>query len=154
MIYFIYISAICAANLSAYYFGPWVTPLNAFFLIGLDFVIRDQLHERIGFIKMLGLIIMAGLFSFLVNPASGLISLASVSAFLVANAADATIFQMLIKRPWMIKSNGSNIVGAALDSVIFPLIAFGVFIPSVVVGQFIAKVFGGLVWSYILRSRK
>lgn len=150
----IYVLAICAANFSVHVFGPLVTPLNAFLFIGLDFVIRDKLHERIGILRMFCLIAIAGVISFAVNPATDMIAIASVAAFALAATADATVYQALIKKPWLVKSNGSNIASSAVDSVVFPLIAFGAFLPWVVAGQFIAKVFGGAIWSWLLRGVK
>ena len=150
----IYVLAICAANFSVHVFGPLVTPLNAFLFIGLDFVIRDKLHERIGILRMFCLIAIAGVISFAVNPATDMIALASVAAFALAATADAAVYQALIKKPWLVKSNGSNIASSAVDSVVFPLIAFGAFLPWVVAGQFIAKVFGGAIWSWLLRGAK
>lgn len=150
----IYVLAICAANFSVHVFGPLVTPLNAFLFIGLDFVIRDKLHERIGIMRMFCLISIAGVISFAVNPATDMIAIASVAAFALAATADATVYRALIKKPWLVKSNGSNIAASAVDSVVFPLIAFGAFLPWVVAGQFIAKVFGGAIWSWLLRGAK
>lgn len=150
----IYVLAICAANFSVHVFGPLVTPVNAFLFIGLDFVIRDKLHERIGIMRMFCLIAIAGFISFAVNPATDMIALASVAAFALAATADATVYQALIKKPWLVKSNGSNIASSAVDSVVFPLIAFGAFLPWVVAWQFIAKVFGGAIWSWLLRGVK
>ena len=150
----IYVLAICAANFSVHVFGPLVTPVNAFLFIGLDFVIRDKLHERIGILRMFCLIAIAGVISFAVNPAADMIAVASVAAFALAATTDATVYQALIKKPWLVKSNGSNIAASVVDSVVFPLIAFGAFLPWVVAGQFIAKVFGGAVWSWLLRGFK
>lgn len=154
MLSVIYVLAICAANFSVHIFGPLITPLNAFLFIGLDFVVRDKLHERIGIKKILVLIIIAGAISYAVNPATDMIAIASVAAFSIAALTDASVYQILIKRNWLVKSNISNIASSAVDSVVFPLIAFGAFMPSVVVGQFLAKVFGGAVWSWILRGVK
>lgn len=154
MLSVIYIAAICAANFSVHLFGPVATPFNAFLLIGLDFVIRDKLHERIGVRKIMLLIIIAGAISYAINPATDMIAIASVSAFALAALTDATVYQSLIRKPWLVKSNGSNVASSAVDSVVFPLIAFGAFIPWVVAGQFVAKVFGGAVWSWLLRGIK
>lgn len=154
MLSIIYIAAICAANFSVHLFGPVATPFNAFLLIGLDFVIRDKLHERIGVRKIMLLIIIAGAISYAINPATDMIAIASVSAFALAALTDATVYQSLIRKPWLVKSNGSNVASSAVDSVVFPLIAFGAFIPWIVAGQFVAKVFGGAVWSWLLRGVK
>lgn len=154
MLSIIYIAAICAANFSVHLFGPVATPFNAFLLIGLDFVIRDKLHERIGVRKIMLLIIIAGAISYAINPATDMIAIASVSAFALAALTDAMVYQSLIRKPWLVKSNGSNVASSAVDSVVFPLIAFGAFMPWVVAGQFVAKVFGGAVWSWLLRGVK
>lgn len=150
----IYIASICAANFSVHLFGPIITPVNAFLFIGLDFVIRDKLHEKIGIKNMLLLISIAGLLSFAINPSTNMIAIASVSAFSLAALTDTTVYQALIKRTWLVKSNGSNIASSAVDSIIFPLIAFGAFMPWIVAGQFAAKVFGGAAWSWMLRNVK
>lgn len=154
MLSILYVLAVCAANFSVHVFGPLVTPLNAFLFIGLDFVIRDKLHERIGILKMFCLIAVAGGVSYALNPATDMIAIASVASFALAATADATVYQALIKKPWMVKSNGSNLASSAVDSVVFPLIAFGAFMPWIVAGQFLAKVFGGVIWSWILRGVK
>jgi len=40
-----------------------------------------------------------------------------------------------------------------IDSIVSPTLAFGSVIIWLIMGQFIAKVFGGVVWSLILRKR-
>ena len=41
----LWLAAIVAANLTLTHFGPgWILP-NAFFLIGLDFITRDQVED-------------------------------------------------------------------------------------------------------------
>lgn len=135
-------------------FGPAITPVNAFLLIGLDFVIRDKMHEHIGIARMLALVAIAGAISFAINPATDMIAIASVSAFALASITDAAVYHALIRKPWLIKSNGSNVASSAVDSLAFPLIAFGAFVPMVVLGQFAAKVFGGAIWAWMLRGVK
>jgi len=43
----IYASAMVLANLSVAAFGPSISPINAFILIGLDLALRDWLHVRL-----------------------------------------------------------------------------------------------------------
>lgn len=148
----IYISSICMANFSVYLFGPISTPANAFIFIGLDFFIRDKLHERIGIMKMLTIIAAAGAISFSINPSTDMIAFASFSAFAISSFADAFVYQSLIGKTWLVKSNASNIVSSSVDSFVFPIIAFGGFFPLIVTGQFAAKVFGGVFWSFILKG--
>lgn len=154
MLSVIYIAAICAANFSVHFFGPAITPVNAFLFIGLDFIVRDKLHERVGVRKIIVLICIAGVLSYFINPATDMIAIASVSSFAIAALTDAAVYQLLIKKHWLIKSNTSNVAASAVDSFIFPLIAFGCFMPLVIASQFVAKVFGGFIWSYLLRGIK
>ncbi|EAO3449510.1 hypothetical protein EAO85_14775 [Salmonella enterica subsp. enterica serovar 4,5,12:b:-] len=152
MIAAIYIAVICAANLLVAHFGPWITPINAFVLVGLDMVLRDILHERYGLIRSVLISAVAGVISYAINPAAGIIAIASVVAFVAASIANAWVYQLLISKPWLKKSNAGNIAAAAVDSGLFPVIAFGAFMPGIVIGQFMAKVGGGFVWSMLLRK--
>lgn len=152
----IYFAAIVVANLTVAHFGPWFSPINAFVLIGLDLVLRDRLHDRWAgnrlALRMGALIIGAGLTSYLINPASGQIAAASCIAFIASGITDATVYQWLRNRGFMVRVNGSNIAGAAVDSLIFPTIAFGALMPWVVLAQFVCKVGGGALWSLVLRK--
>ena len=150
----IYIAALVAANLLVAWLGPWFSPINAFFLIGLDLSLRDKLHDawqgRRLAVKMGGLVIAAGVVSYLLNPATGTIAMASIIAFVCAMTVDAVAYQLLRKRSWIQRTNGSNMAGAATDSLLFPTIAFGGLLPTIVAMQFLAKVAGGAVWSMVL----
>ena len=152
----IYIAALVVANLLVAWFGPWFSAINAFVLIGLDLSLRDKLHEQWQndklILKMGGLIAVASVISYLLNPAAGAIALASFVAFALAMTADTIAYHFLRKKSWMIRSNGSNVAGAAVDSITFPTIAFGGLMPEIVALQFIAKLMGGGVWSYLLKK--
>ena len=152
----IYIAALVVANLLVAWFGPWFSAINAFVLIGLDLSLRDKLHEQWQndklILKMGGLIAVASVISYLLNPAAGAIALASFVAFALAMIADTIAYHFLRKKSWMIRSNGSNVAGAAVDSIAFPTIAFGGLMPEIVALQFIAKLMGGGVWSYLLKK--
>jgi queuosine precursor transporter len=54
---------------------------------------------------------------------------------------------------WMQRSTKSNVAGAAVDSVIFPTLSFGVLMPHIVAMQFVAKVAGGAVWGYLISKK-
>jgi hypothetical protein len=150
----IFVAAIATANLIVAWLGPWVSPINAFVLIGLDLSLRDYLHDkwRNELWRMGALIAGAGVLSYLLNPAAGRIAIASTVAFTVASTFDALVYHGLIDRKWLVRSNGSNVAGAAADSIAFPLIAFGLFpgVAAVIGLQFVAKVSGGAVWSLAL----
>jgi uncharacterized PurR-regulated membrane protein YhhQ (DUF165 family) len=147
-----YAVAMIAANLLVATFGPSVTAINAFLLIGLDLTLRDWLHFRLKTWQMGGLVIGTGLISYGLNPASGMIAIASAVSFLAASIVDWAIF-VKTTGSWIKRANISNTAGAAVDSLLFPTIAFGALMPEIVVFQFIAKVCGGAIWSYILEKK-
>jgi uncharacterized PurR-regulated membrane protein YhhQ (DUF165 family) len=105
-------------------------------------------------LPMGSLIAISSIISYLLNPASGMIAFASFMAFLVAMVVDTIIYQYLKDKPWAIKSNGSNLAGSMADSVIFPTIAFNALMPEIVLMQFLAKVFGGAIWVFIINKFK
>lgn len=150
----LYLIAIVAANLSVAHFGPTSTIVNAFLFIGLDLTTRDGLHEawhgKTLWLKMLMLIACGSALSYLLNRNAGQIAIASLVAFAAAGLTDALIYQLLHKRSWFTKVNGSNVFSATVDSVIFPTLAFGSFMPLIVLGQLAAKVGGGFLWAIIL----
>jgi len=148
---FVYAIAMTLANLSVATFGPSVTPINAFILIGLDLTLRDWLHIRIKQWKMLALIAFTGLITYILNPAAGMIAIASATAFTAAALVDYAVFSK-IAGSWIKRSNASNVAGAAVDSLVFPTIAFGVLMPTIVLAQFAAKVFGGALWSLLINK--
>lgn len=149
----VYASAMTAANLSVAAFGPAISPLNAFLFIGLDLVLRDWLHVRLKLWQMGVLIASTGLLTYFLNPATGKIAIASATAFTAAAIVDWAVFSRL-KGSWIKRANGSNIAGAAIDSIIFPTLAFGVLMPHIVLLQFAAKVFGGFLWSILINRRE
>jgi queuosine precursor transporter len=151
----LYLAAIVAANLTVAAFGPSLAIVNAFLFIGLDMTARDSLHQawekRHLWLKMAALIAAGSVLSWLLNRNAGSIALASFAAFAASGVADAITFYLLRGRAWWVKVNGSNVVSAAVDSLIFPTMAFGALLPMIVLGQFVAKVAGGAVWSVVLR---
>ncbi len=152
----LYLAAIVAANLSAAWWGPSVTVLNAFLFIGLDLTARDGLHDRWkGDPKRMSLLIAAGsLLSWLLNRNAGRIALASFIAFALAGITDWVVYQIRIRQPRWRRITESNIFSAAVDSMAFPTIAFGGFLPWVTLGQWVAKVAGGSVWAWVLTRRE
>ena len=148
----VYAAAMTLANLSVAHFGPWVSPINAFVLIGLDLALRDWLHVRLKAWQMGALIACTGLLTYALNPAAGMIAVASACAFSAAALVDWATFAKL-RGSWMFRANGSNVAGAAVDSLIFPTLAFGALMPHIVALQFVAKVGGGAVWAWLLSRR-
>lgn len=145
----IYAVAMTVANLLVAKFGPSVTPINAFVLIGLDLALRDWLHVRLKTWQMSALIATTGLLTYGLNQQAGMIAVASAVAFTVAAVVDWSVF---VRMPgsWIKRSNVSNVAGAAVDSLVFPTIAFGALMPHIVAMQFLAKIAGGAVWSLVI----
>lgn len=154
MIYVIlYLSAIVAANLLVAQFGIPATIPVAFLLIGADLVVRDALHEKWQtnkYLKMGALIASGSVISYLLNRDAGMIAIASFCAFALSATADTLVYSLLEKSTWLKKSNASNLVGALVDSLVFPTIAFGGLLLPVVIGQFLAKTLGGALWSIVI----
>lgn len=156
MVYIImYLIAIVLANLTVAAFGPNMVIVNAFLFIGLDLTARDRLHDawRGNHLvpKMAALIAAGSFLSWLLNRNAGQIALASFVAFAAAATVDAIVYHLLGKYPRWLRINGSNIPSALVDSLVFPTLAFGAFLPMIVLGQFIAKVLGGFIWSLVFR---
>ena len=154
----LYLIAIILANLTVSWFGPGVTIINAFLFIGLDLTARDSLHEawhnRGLWWKMALLIATGSAITWILNRNAGQIALASFVAFMCAGVADTVVYHLLHDKARLLKINGSNVVSAAVDSLVFPTLAFGSLMPLIILGQFAAKVGGGFVWSLILNWRR
>lgn len=153
-----YLAAIVLANLSIVAFGPSASILNAFLFIGLDLTARDALHEKWHgkhLIRNMALLIASGsVLSALLNHNAIPIAIASFIAFAASATVDTIVYGLLEKRSRFARVNGSNVLSGAVDSVVFPLLAFG-WPPlwGIMLGGFVAKVVGGLAWSYILGKR-
>lgn len=142
---------IIIANLSTTYFGLWVTPLNAFFLIGAELVLRDVMHESLSKIKLVFIVVLAGFISFIINSESKNIALASFLAVFVSCLVDYYVYSKT-KGTWIRRSNKSNFFSGFSDSLIFPLVAFGIFNPYIFILQWMAKFIGGFIWSVLLNK--
>ena len=152
----LYLVAIVAANLLVAALGPSITIVNAFLFIGLDITARDTLHESWRneglWWKMLLLIAGGSILSAALNWTAARIALASFLAFAAAGVTDAIVYHILRDRARLLKINGSNVVSATVDSILFPALAFGFpLLVGVMLGQVLAKVLGGFLWSLVLR---
>lgn len=150
----VYIFAMTAANMVIWWLGPWVSPINAFIFIGLDLTLRDVMHERLMRWQLVIVVAIGCLLTWLLNPSTSQIALASAIAFTAAAIADWAVYSALRSKRWHIKANASNAIGSAVDSVIFPTLAFGVLLPQIIAMQFLAKLVGGVVWSLVLYRTK
>lgn len=156
MLYVIlYLGAVVLANLTVTYFGPASAIVVAFLFIGLDLTARDHLHDAWhgqGLVwKMAALIAAGSLLSWLLNQDSRPVAIASFVAFASAATVDAVVYHFLRRYPRWLRINGSNVPSAAVDSLVFPVLAFGGFPWTIILGQFLAKTAGGFLWSLVLR---
>lgn len=147
----LWLGAIVAANYTTAMFGPTISVVNSFLLIGLMLTTRDKLHlkwEDNGLKVKMGLLIATGgLLSYLTQPKTGVVAIASIVAFTVSETVDSVVFQ------YTKSINKSNTVSAFVDSIIFPLMAFGSFMPLIFIGQFLSKTLGGYVWYLVLKRK-
>ena len=153
MLISLYVVSIILANLAVYALGPSVMPVVAFFLIGLDLTLRDVLQLRLKVWQMGLLIAGTGVLTYFINPAAQAIAVASAVSFAASALADWLAFTRL-KGRWFRRSAGSNVVGAVVDSILFPTLAFGILMPEVIIKQIIAKAIGGTVWAWLLGKVK
>lgn len=158
MLIAMYLVALVAANMAVTHWGPSAAVYMAFLFIGLNLTCRDRLHDawQGHLLRNMTLLIASGsVISYAVNRDSGRVALASFVAFAAAETVDAVVYHLRRHQRWSDRSNESNIASAAVDSLVFPLIAFGTPILWVIVfGQFTAKVAGGYIWSVVLNKRE
>lgn len=155
---FLFILSAVLANLMVLWLGATFAPLVAFLFIGANFFLRDALHEEFGekhlMWKMLGLSLITGGISFLINPSVYMIALASTVAFVSSTLTDTVVYQALKNKTWFTKVNASNVVSSAVDTTVFMFVAFGGAPIILLLLQFCTKLLGGAVWSIILKGLK
>lgn len=143
----IYIVAVLLAN----YTATWFIPLPIFGMLsvgtlvfGVTFTQRDRVHcfgrkpvYLMIFIAAVGMVLES-----LFLGVEWRIITASFIAIVLSETADTEIYQRLLRRSWIQRVIGSNLISIPLDSVLFNVIAFaGVFEPAMLV----AVIFGEIV---------
>lgn len=147
------------ANLVVGHFGPRASVVTAFLLIGFDLTARDHLHDVWSgkhLVRNMVLLIGAGsALTIMINRGAGQIAVASFVAFAVSASVDTVTYQRLLGKTRLVRVNGSNVFSAIADSILFPLLAFG-WPPmvGVMLGQVLAKVGGGFLWSVVVGRGK
>lgn len=107
----------------------YVAPAGVF-CIGAILVLRDWIQQVAGLRFALALVPIGGLASYGIGVAAGWtslqrIALASLAAFLVSETIEAVVFTPLRKRSLTLGVAASGIVGNAIDSWLFLILAFG-----------------------------
>ncbi len=158
----IYIAAVLVAN----YTATWFIPLPIFGMVsvgtlvfGITFTQRDRVHRygRKAVYLMIFIAAVGMVFESLFLDVPWRIITASFIAIILSETADTEVYHRLLRRPWMQRVIGSNLVSIPLDSVLFNVIAFaGVFEPGMLVaiifGEIVAKFATGVV-AALWRSR-
>jgi uncharacterized PurR-regulated membrane protein YhhQ (DUF165 family) len=149
-----YLASIVAANVAVVLWGRPAALVSSWLVIPLDLTVKDVLQERWTgqqLVLRLGALVLAGsLLTVLVLGRADRVAVASAAAFLAAGAADGVVLHRLRRQGRLLRVNASNVAGAAVDSLVFQLVAFGDAPPLLVAAQASAKVVGGLLWSLLL----
>jgi hypothetical protein len=149
----VYLAAIITANVITAKYGLTASVYNAFALIGLDLITRDRLADFWGTARWrrMALLIAAGSgLSFLIAQNVQAIAEASAISFACAESGEGILYHALRRREWVQRANAAAWLGAAIDSFVFPTLAFGGVQWSINVGQFTAKTAGALLWSALI----
>jgi hypothetical protein len=148
-----YIGVIYLANWAISTFGlvpvgfGLVAPAGVYFA-GLSFTLRDVVQDQLGRRWTVAGILVGAATSAVISPQ---LALASGVAFLASELADMGVYTPLRERHWLSAVAFSNSVGAAVDSGIFLLLAFGSL--EFFWGQMLGKTWStaaavALLWSY------
>jgi uncharacterized PurR-regulated membrane protein YhhQ (DUF165 family) len=150
-----FIATIFAANWAITKYGivpvgfGLAAPAGVYF-VGLAFLFRDLAQRTLGRWPILPAIIVGAGLSYFV--ADGRIAVASGVAFLASETLDFGVYTLLERR-FAVAVVASNVVGAAVDSYLFLVIAFGstAFLAGQVVGKLWVTV---LALPFVLGARK
>lgn len=141
----------CAPN------GPCLIPVgfglmapSGVLVIGLALVLRDAVHEALGW-KAAALAILVGAALSWTFAASGLV-VASVAAFAIGEALDLGVYAHIRRRSLPMAILASGVVGAAADSAAFLWIAFGSL--DYLAGQALGKLYTTFAVAAYFATRK
>lgn len=150
----LYLLVAIGSNLLINALGPSYLWLTAFILIPFDLTTRDLLHEawngRNLKFKMFLLITSGSILTYAVNSSALMIAVASSMAFLISGIIDTAVYEALKTKDRLVKMTASNVGSSITDSLIFPIVAFGVIDVSLFASQSISKSTGGFLWSLLL----
>lgn len=109
--------------------GPCLIPVgfglmapSGVLLVGIAFVLRDIVQETFGRRVAVGAVLVGAAISFTLAPAA--VAIASAVAFLVSEIADLWVYSRLREKALPAAVLASGLVGMAIDSALFSLIAF------------------------------
>ena len=148
----LYVVSIVAVNWMFTAIAPWTTPMGDLYLanivVGFVFVLRDYAQREIGHSILVATALGGVLTWFMVDPA---IALASITAFILSEAADWGVYSFL-RRPLSQRILYSSLIAVPLDTLAFQYLA-GYLTPAAFTTEIVSKAVGVfLVW-YLLRLR-
>lgn len=91
------------------------------YFAGLAFILRDLVQDKAGRKAVVAVILAGAVLSYAIS--SPFIATASAAAFLLSEGADFAVYTPLRKRGYVRAAVASNLVGTAVDTVIFLTIA-------------------------------
>lgn len=145
-----YLAAIVVANLIVAAYGQKALVWTAVVLIPFDLFSRDLLHEawhgRQLRLKMAALVAAGSLLSFALSFAAWRVALASCLSFALAATTDTLVYSLMAARSRRARMIVSNSASAVVDSIAFPLVAFGALSLALSAAQALMKVGGGFAW--------
>jgi uncharacterized PurR-regulated membrane protein YhhQ (DUF165 family) len=143
--------AVCVPN------GPCLIPVapglmapSGVLMIGAALVLRDAVHQMLGVRWAIAAVIAGIAMSFAVAPPA--LAIASAAAFALSELADLFVYARLRARSLWGAVMLSGMVGAAIDSAAFLLIAFGSL--EFMSGQLVGKLWATLLVAAIMFARR
>lgn len=122
--------------------GPCLLPVgfglmapSGVLMIGAALVLRDAVHSLLGWKWAVAAILVGAALSFTFSPTA--LVIASVTAFLLSELADLSIYAPLRRKRLVLAVLASGVVGAAVDSAVFLWLAFGAL--DFIAGQIVGK---------------
>ena len=145
----LYLLAIIVANAIVTKWGQPALIVTGFLLIPFDLLTRDVLHHhwqgRLAR-NMGALIITGSVITYAMNHAAARVAIASAASFALAAIVDTLVF-IFVRGSKEKRMHASNTVSAVVDSVMFPLIAFGGLSLALTASQAALKIAGGAIWT-------
>ena len=133
--------------------GPCLLPVgfglmapSGVLMIGAALVLRDAVHSLLGWKWAVAAILVGAALSFTFSPPA--LVIASVTAFLLSELADLSIYAPLRRKRIVLAVLASGAVGAAVDSAVFLWLAFGSL--DFIEGQIVGKIWMTAIAAAIL----
>lgn len=137
--------------------GPCLVPTgfglmapSGVLMIGLALVLRDWLHELAGVRWAFAAVLIGAALSLAFSPAA--LAVASAVAFLFSETADLAVYSKLRERSKPLAVVASQVMGAAIDSMLFVYLAFGSLQFSA--GTTLGKIYAGAAVALVMLAKE